>query len=485
MSDLDLPVPPSGPGSRPAGGAPARRASVTIRQDSESAGGAELMDPATRALGDALKTTYRLLQWTMIVLVAVFAFSSFQTVKEGERAVRLVMGRVQAADLGPGLAWSLPYPFGELIKVQTSNPSVTLEREFFPQLSEANVNKPIEEIKKSGEGRPTLDPEIDGSLITADGSVVHARWTVKYRRDNPRQVVGTVPVEFEQKIVLGAVRRGVVQAAANLTIDEILKNTPEAWRTSANARTAEQIALSVAQQTLSDMKTGLVIEQLTMGDRMPPLAVARDFDQVQAAQQNAGTMVDNAKAERNRTLSEAAGPAAEPLIGLIDRYETALALNKTVEADAAQAAIDRILLGEAAEVDGTPVKVQVLGAAASAITTARQERRAAVDRAQSSAALLDAFKANYEASPRAVITRAWADALGTFMSREDIQVLQMQASDIDRLVIQLNRDPTLARDQEQARLLQQAEQRKVERAIRRAEQNFTRPANPTTRQGQN
>jgi regulator of protease activity HflC (stomatin/prohibitin superfamily) len=479
MSDLDV----RGPASAVPHAPGARRASVTLRQGDEAAGGAEMMDPATRALGDALKTTYRLLQWTMVVLVAVFAFSSFQTVHEGERAVRLVMGKVQASDLGPGLAWSLPYPFGELIKVQTSNPSITLDKEFFPQLSEAGLKQSVEELKKGGEGRATIDPEIDGSLITADGSVVHARWTVKYRRDNPRQVVGTVPIEYEQRIVMGAVRRGAVQAAASLTIDEILKNQPEAWRDLGTARTAEQIALAVAQKTLSDMNCGLVIEQLTLGDKMPPLAVAKDFDKVQAAQSEAGTLIDNAKAERNATLSNAAGPAAEPLIGLIDRYETALALEKRSEAEATQDAIDKILLGEPAVVDGTPVKVQVLGTAASAITTARQERRAVVDRAQRDATTLSAFKSGYQASPTAVIAREWADAMHTFMSRPEIQTLQLGARDMQRLVLTINRDPTLARDQEQLRLLKDAEMRRRERAMRRAEEQFTNPTNPKARTG--
>ncbi len=488
MSDLDLPPPPPpsrGPaqGSRP-GAPPARRASVTLRVGEESVGGSELMDPATKALGDALKTTYRLLQWTMIVLVAVFAFSSFQTIKEGERAVRLVMGRVQNADLGPGLAWSLPYPFGELIKVQTSNPSITLDTQFFPQISDEARKLTIEELKKSGEGRPTLDPEIDGSLITADGSVVHTRWTVKYRRDNPRQVIGTVPVQFEQKIVLGAVRRGVVQAAASLTIDEILKNQPEAWRTSADARTAEQIAMNVAQKTLDDMKSGLVIEQLTMGDRMPPLAVSRDFDQVQAAQSIAGTLIDNAKSDRSKILSEAAGPAADTLIGLIDRYETALVLNKTQEAAALQDSIDKILLGEPAMIDGTPVKIQVLGTAASAITSAKQERRAIVDRAQGDATALGAFKAIYAVSPQSIVAREWSDAMRTFMSRDDMQVLQLGVNDLQRLVLMINRDPTLARDQEQAKLLLENEARRIQRMENRAGANFTAPVSPTKRPAQ-
>lgn len=477
MSDLDLPGPVPTPPPAPTGSG--RRASVQLREDAESTGGAELMDPATRALGDALRTTYRLLQWTMIVLVAVFAFSSFQTVHEGERAVRVVMGEVQAADLGPGLAWSLPYPFGELIKVQTSNPSITLDKDFFPQLSEAGQKLTVEELKKNGtEGRMTLDPEIDGALITADSSVVHTRWTVKYRRDNPKQVVSTIPAQFEQKIVTAAVRRGVVQAGASLTIDEILKNQPEAWRDPGKVRSAEQIALSVAQQTLNDMKSGLVIEQLTMGDRMPPLAVSKDFDAVQAAQSIAGAMIDNAKTDRNTTLSKAAGTAADPLIDLIDRYETALALSNAADAEAAQDAIDKILMGEPAIIDGAPVRVQVLGDAANAILSAKQERRAVVDRAQRSATTLAAFKASYEASPQAVLAREWSDALGTFMHREDIQVLQMGAKQMERLVLMINRDPTLARDQEQEKLRIRGEEKAKERQLRREQERFTNPVNP-------
>ena len=54
----------------------------------------EAMDPANQSLADALRLSFRLLQVGILALLAVFLFSGFQTVEEGDVGVRTRFGAI-------------------------------------------------------------------------------------------------------------------------------------------------------------------------------------------------------------------------------------------------------------------------------------------------------------------------------------------------------------------------------------------------------
>ena len=54
-------------------------------------------------LRDALRISYRLLQGGIIVLVALYVFSGFQSIDETERGIRVLTGRIVKDDLRPDL----------------------------------------------------------------------------------------------------------------------------------------------------------------------------------------------------------------------------------------------------------------------------------------------------------------------------------------------------------------------------------------------
>ena len=67
----------------------------------------EAMDPANQSLGDALRLSYRLLQLGILILVVMFLFSGFETIREGYSGVKMVFGRIVGTpgseELEPGL----------------------------------------------------------------------------------------------------------------------------------------------------------------------------------------------------------------------------------------------------------------------------------------------------------------------------------------------------------------------------------------------
>ena len=77
--------------------APRREASAQLQVSEPIAAEAAIrqaMDPANQSLGEALKLSYRLLQFAILGLLVTFLFSGFQTVKEGFSGVKTVFGRV-------------------------------------------------------------------------------------------------------------------------------------------------------------------------------------------------------------------------------------------------------------------------------------------------------------------------------------------------------------------------------------------------------
>src|SRR5512140_585267 len=79
------------------------------------------MDAGSQALSEALRSSFVIVKFVMLVLVLVFLGSGFFTVGPQERAIILRFGKPVGAGekalLGPGLHVSFPYPIDESIKV--------------------------------------------------------------------------------------------------------------------------------------------------------------------------------------------------------------------------------------------------------------------------------------------------------------------------------------------------------------------------------
>ena len=58
----------------------------------------EAMDPANQSLADALRLSFRVLQFVILALLALFLVSGFQRVDDGESGVMLRFGRIVEGD---------------------------------------------------------------------------------------------------------------------------------------------------------------------------------------------------------------------------------------------------------------------------------------------------------------------------------------------------------------------------------------------------
>jgi regulator of protease activity HflC (stomatin/prohibitin superfamily) len=440
----DLPPNPYSPESQ---GVPTRRqrpASVQLRSSGdEGTDLATLMDPATRSLADALRITYRILQLGMVALVVIFLFSGVKSVQTSEKGVRLLLGKIEDDNLPPGLQITLPAPFGELVTVPSGVETLKLESEFWPNLPENDRRKSPEELKNSPRGK--LDPATDGSIITADGSLAHARFTVTYKRDNVRNYLASVQNrEQAERLVRSAVMRGVVHAAAGVTIDEFWSDRADTQRTGRYQDIAAT-ARALAQKTLDDMRSGIRLEDLSIQDRTPPIDVINTFQQVQTDDAKAAQQRNLAEEERAKTLAAAAGQNADALLKLIDRYDTALTTQDEQAAEGELRRIDDLLDGKELEIDG--VKVQGIGGMTSAtLSSAHEYRSSIVSRAQSDAALFEVKRQSFINNPQVMMTGEWTEAYRKFLKQEKVEILSLPPN-TTTIELLLNIDPTLRRQQ--------------------------------------
>lgn len=443
--------PPVDLGSTPP---PSRAASVSLREGSSSQDAA-LMDPANQSLADALRITFALLQVAMVVLAGLFIFSGFQTVREGERGISVLFGRAVASDLEPGFHFAAPYPFGELVKVETANIAPRIDREFWPDVPEGQESASLEFLPT----RTELDPERDGSLITADLNIAHTQWQAVYRRAEPVKYVRNILTEDETEIVRAALRRGVVRAIASISVDELLK--PQEGGTRAISERAREIA----QETLDALDSGLVVDQFELARRTPPGSLQRKFRAVLDARSQAQTSITEVRAERDRLMNEAAGEASEALLWLISRYEVAIEAGQAEEASAVLARIDGLLEGapvdlseaDLATVDDPGARRELSGsigriasgAVVEIIQEAKVDRLTLVQEARADLEHFSAKQAQFRANPSLMIRRDWASAWSAFQSRDFVQTMMLPVGLSAEL--RLNEDPDIIKELDRAK----------------------------------
>ncbi len=447
-----------------------RASSVTLRGEADSGEDALLMDRANRSALAALNTAYGILGVIMLGLVVLFLFSGFQSVSEGERAVRVQFGAIVDRDIGPGFALAWPPPIGGLERVEVGQQQFRIDDAFFPRLTERQRRNTIEQIASSFRGQ--LNPAEDGSLITGDLNLAHARIEVSYQRVSPTDWLTNLDERDERELLRLTVERAMLRAVAEVGIDDVVKMTPGSE--GSLARRAEVIAQEILDVPGDpSLALGIEIARVGVNDPSPPLSLFDDFGAVTKATVNAAEERENAEQDARTQLNRLAGGAAVPLIELIGRYERAIDLGDEQAAGALADAIDAVMLGDAvtvtSELDGLDdaetlvvpaetISGQITVSLGEAETFANSARDAAL-------ADLVTFRAKlpqYRSSREVLVYTEWARAFGDFLQKSSVQAM-MVPEGTDFIDLELNRDPEIQRELERARNLEILQQANDER----------------------
>ena len=392
------------------------------------------LDPAGQALAEALRLSFGILRLLLVGLLIAYSLSGLFSVGSNEVALRLRFGDYvggagqQVLDQGTYLA--APFPIEQVITIDTRPQTIQLEREFWYERGPGEQGRTRAEIRRSRSG--PLDPTRDGSLLTADLNIVHARWTVTYRIADPVAYLTNVgDPDLARELVRCTIAQGIVHTVARMPADEVLR-----------ASVNRDAAAGIARERLAEMETGLTIDQLALDEVAAPASVAESFEAVTTAETGRSRQIVAAEQERARILGETAGQASDKLLALIESYELARAAGSETEAEALGEAIDTAF--GTLEIDG----LQIGGEVARRINAAQTHRSRVVEEVRADRDEFSRLLSEYRQHPRLVRSSLW-EACRAKIFTGDVETFYTTPGQLE---LELNRDPAVQKERQQRQM---------------------------------
>jgi len=217
-------------------------------------------------------------------VIAVWLLTGFYTVRPNEVGINMLFGRYTGTTQ-EGLRYNLPYPIGRVIK-----PNVTEQQ----RIEVGYRSTP------TGQGR-ARDVIEESLMLTADENIVDidfdAVWQV-----NPAR-----PQDFVFNLQNP---EGTIKSVAESAMREVIgRRNIQAILTTEQASVAQEVR-QIMQGTLDAYGAGVLINVVQLQAAQPPQEVRQAFFDVNAAQQDAVRVQNEAETFASRVVPEARGEAA-------------------------------------------------------------------------------------------------------------------------------------------------------------------------------
>ena len=221
-----------------------------------------------------------------IVMLVLWVASGFYSVKEGEEAVVLRLGKfVRIAR--PGLNYHLPDPI-ERVSVEKVNKSRRIEIGY-----RSGVSRYSEDVRYTSS---------DSLMLAGDETIVELNADIMWHIKDLKSFMFNV-VNPEE----------VVKTVAESSIREIIGQTPiAAVLSNQKQEIADQIE-DLMRKTLDQYNAGIQIEQVQLLKAEPPSKVIDSYRDVQTARADKEREINQAQAYRNDVIPKARGEAAKIL----------------------------------------------------------------------------------------------------------------------------------------------------------------------------
>jgi len=279
----------------------------------------EAQDAGSQALAEALRSSFVIVKIAMAALVVIIFAAGFFTVGPQEKAVILRFGKPQGEGqkmlLSAGkLYWSFPYPIDEVVRIPiTEIQQVKSTVGWYattPEMELAGTEPPP---------GPSLNPAMDGYVITADRNIIHTRATVLYHIDDPRTAIfnfasGTNHVfnlAGVSNAVQNAANNALILTAARFNVDDILTRDVAGFQDAVGQRVSELVERE---------HLGVAIDQCGVVSSAPR-QLKDVFAQVTEARQSYEKRLNDATGDASRILSQA-GAQATSITNLAETART-------------------------------------------------------------------------------------------------------------------------------------------------------------------
>ena len=218
-----------------------------------------------------------------LVAVGIWLATGIYTVRPNEVGLNLIFGRY-VGQSGPGLNYNFPYPIGSVVK-----PDVTA------------VNRVEVGYRPGGAQVRARDVPEESLMLTGDGNIVDIDFDALWRVDPGR----AQDYQFNLQN-----REGTIKAVAESAMREVVgRRDIQAILTTEQASVANEVQ-DIMQQTLNAYGAGALITGVQLQSAAPPPQVREAFFDVNAAQQDAVRVQNEAETFASRVIPEARGDAA-------------------------------------------------------------------------------------------------------------------------------------------------------------------------------
>ena len=246
------------------------------------------------ALSEALMRSISLLRGLMLLLLVAYLFSGVFILKQHEKAVVLRLGKITGIGdervLNPGLHWTWPRPFSEVIRIPAGRVWSLTTTTFWHSYPE-NAGDQVP---------PTLRPMIDGYTLSGDANLLHSQWAIRYTVNQPEAYL--FGAQKPEEVIERELNRAVLIVSARTPIDALIRTDLEDFR--------QQVDLE-ARRRLASLPLGIAVQGVDLLHVSPPPQVADAFDHVIRAEQEQAEEITDARAYAGRILNEALGEAEQ------------------------------------------------------------------------------------------------------------------------------------------------------------------------------
>lgn len=211
---------------------------------------------------------------------AIWAASGIYVVQPNEQAVVTTFGAYSRSE-GPGLRYHLPMPVERVEKV----PVTSLNRT---------------DVGGGGEG----DAPAESLMLTGDEQIIDLDFSITWRVSDPAAYLFATRNPDE-----------AVKAVAESAMREVVGKTPLQPIISTGRGKVQLQTADLMQRTLDSWRAGISIVEVQIRSANPPPEVVAAFREVNNAQQDADSAINEANTYRNRVVNEAKGDAARILQG--------------------------------------------------------------------------------------------------------------------------------------------------------------------------
>jgi membrane protease subunit HflK len=230
----------------------------------------------------------------LLAALGAWAWQGAFTLKPGQAAVLLRLGRHVETVARDGFHWRLPPPLLSRHVVSMTE----LRNEDFGFRGAETSETPHEKVEEA-------------SMQTRDNNIVRVGFAVQYTIKDPFQT--GFRLEAPGAVVRDAAQAAMREVVGRMTVDGVLREK--------RALVTADVKL-LLQQILDGYESGLDVRDVQLQEVQPPADVRAAFADVVASNQDASRLVNEAEGHRNEVVPRARAEAAE-VVAVAEGYREA------------------------------------------------------------------------------------------------------------------------------------------------------------------